>query len=146
MRQITQLSEIFTINSVNFTKENLPKGFFLILKNDEPFGFEIVSVNTPILKSKLVNDVYQKIKTTINELSSGKICFTGDLAQEYAALSILNNTKRAQGNIQYKDYVIYHGPKLYDQIFYIAKDQHDEYWLFLHPRAIDYIETVAINS
>ena len=146
MQQIDQLSEIFTSNAVNFTEDNFPKAFFLILKTDDPFGFEIISVKTPIFKSKLIDDVYQKIETILNELTSGKVCFTANLAQEYAALSIAKNTKRGQGNIRYKDYVIYHGSALHDQIFYLAKDQHNEYWLFLHPNAIDYIETIAINN
>ena len=146
MKQIDQLSEIFTVNSVNFNEDNFSKAFFLVLKTNEPLGFEIVSVKTPLLKISSIDDVYQKIETTIDELASGKVCFTGDLAQEYAAVSIATNTKRAQGNIQYKDYIIYHGSALHDQIFYIAKDQCDEYWLFLHPQAINYIETIAINS
>ena len=153
MKQITQLSEFFTIENVITEKNKLPKAFFLKTTSEDTnninttqINIEVVSENQSHFHSKSDKEIYDAIETQLKNLTAGKICYTGTLAEKTASESIGVNSLRSNGNVRYKDYIMYQGELIADQLAYIVKDQHDEYWLFFHPQASNYIEKVATNS
>ena len=83
--------------------------------------------------------LYDEVDHLLAELVLNKeVCES----EQVAASRIKHNTKRGDGNIRYKNLIMYSGSANMDRVVSVGTNQHGEYVAFIHPDAAAWIETV----
>ena len=123
-----------------------PVAFFIGLDKNRPLSHTIVEIREPYAKCKSKEEVYNTLENALQNIVAGKIWYTGKFAEKNAIESIRRNSHRGEGSIRYKNYIIYGGVSEMDCIAFITTTRNNEYWLFLHPQAYNYVEKVSTNS
>lgn len=120
--------------------ENDPSGYFMVADKGNPTKneFWIRQVEYPHYVSADLDAVYAELATTMKELTRNKQA----QSIEHAKSLVQKNAGRGKANVEYENFVFYHGISSVDSMASVLQ-KGEQYYLFLNPRAADYIERVS---
>lgn len=146
---MTNLKELFPVVTVEGTER--PIAFFLVY-NPEPgvdngWGFSILKNREPWSIPNTEEQAYADLEDLFEALTSEKDCWNLEepFSLERAKNKIAMGSRRGIGNVEFSNYVFYHGRETYDRIATVMKNDIG-YFVFVNPKAEHYIERFCHES
>lgn len=140
---MANLKELFPVITVQGTER--PISFFLVYNTEEGvdngWRLNVLSNKEPWSIPNTEEQAYADLEELFEDLTSEKDLWNREIpySLERAKNKIAAGTRRGIGNIEYGNYVFYHGIESVDRLATIMKNDIG-YFVFVNPKAEHYIE------
>ena len=140
-----QIKELFPVVVVEGVER--PISFFIVynpLKDEEnSWRLDIVRNKEPWSIPNTEEQAYADLEELFNDLTAHKTVWNREepYSLNRAKNRIAANSRRGAGNVEYGNYVFYHGDQTQDRIATVMKNDIG-YFVFVNPKAENYIEKI----
>lgn len=140
---MTNLKELFPVVTVEGTER--PIAFFLVYNPeqgvDNGWRLNVLGNREPWSIPNTEEEAYADLEDLFEDLTSEKDLWNREVpySLERAKDKIAAGTRRGAGNVEYGNYVFYHGNESVDRLATVMKNDIG-YFIFVNPNAENYIE------
>ena len=140
---MTDLKELFPVEVVEGTER--PTAYFLVyqrvVEGENRRRFCIVKNKEPWSIPNTEDEVHADLEELFGDLTAHKTAWNRaePYSLERAKSKIAASSRRGVGNVEFKNYLFYHGTEKVDRIATVIKNDVG-YFIFANPKAENYIE------